>query len=99
MTAALPSPNPTPGHAPGCTCLPCLQEALRCTITQVLADRVDRPTRSLTVQQAADLLQVKEDTIYREIKAGHLPALRVGAKYRLSSRVIEDLLAGRMAPV
>lgn len=99
MTAARPSPNSTPGHAPGCICLPCLQEALRCTITQVLADRVDRPARSLTPQQAADLLQVKVDTIYREVRAGRLPALRVGGKYRLSSTHIEDLLAGRMAPV
>jgi len=99
MSGALPSPSSRPSHAAGCQCITCMQQELRSTIAEVLAEHATHPSVSLTPQQAADLLQVKVDTIYREVRAGRLPALRVGGKYRLSSRVIEDLLAGRMAPV
>ncbi|MDR7523319.1 MAG: helix-turn-helix domain-containing protein [Armatimonadota bacterium] len=46
----------------------------------------------LTVEQAADLLQVHKITIYRYIREGRLPAVRLGKMYRLFSRDVEVCL-------
>jgi excisionase family DNA binding protein len=37
----------------------------------------------LTVAEVADVLRVSNMTVYRLIKAGELPALRVGKNYRI----------------
>jgi excisionase family DNA binding protein len=37
----------------------------------------------LTVAEVADVLRVSNMTVYRLIKAGDLPALRVGKNYRI----------------
>src|SRR5881227_3316291 len=39
--------------------------------------------RLLTVNEVADLLRVSRMTVYRLIKSGEMPALRVGRNYRL----------------
>lgn len=44
----------------------------------------------LTVAEVAEILRVSNMTVYRLIKAGQLPALRVGKNYRIRS---DDLTA------
>lgn len=46
----------------------------------------------LTVEQAADFLQVHKITVYRYIRDGMLPAVRLGKMYRLFSRDVEAFL-------
>jgi excisionase family DNA binding protein len=51
--------------------------------------------RFLTVQEVADLLRVSSMTVYRLIKAGDLPAVRVGRSFRVSDRDVDAYLASR----
>lgn len=57
-------------------------------------DRVARvhDREILTVEQAADFLQVHKMTVYRYIREGLLPAVRLGKMYRLFSRDLEAFL-------
>lgn len=47
----------------------------------------------LTVTEVAHALRVSRMTIYREIHAGRLPALRVGRSFRVPADTIAALLA------
>jgi excisionase family DNA binding protein len=47
----------------------------------------------LTVNEVADLLRVSSMTIYRLIKDGEMPAVRVGKSYRLREDDIDAYLA------
>lgn len=49
--------------------------------------------RFLTVQEVADLMRVSSMTIYRLIKTGELPAVRVGRSYRVAERDVDTYLA------
>lgn len=40
------------------------------------------PVRLLTTAEIAVLLHVDADTVYREVREGRLPALRVGRQWR-----------------
>jgi excisionase family DNA binding protein len=58
---------------------------------------MDRPAAALdreilTVEQAADFLQVHKITVYRYIREGALPAVKLGKLYRLFSRDVEAFL-------
>lgn len=46
----------------------------------------------LTVEQAAEYLQVHKITLYRYIRQGLLPAARLGKMYRLFRRDVEAFL-------
>lgn len=46
----------------------------------------------LTVEQAADYLQVHKMTVYRYIREGMLPAAKLGKMYRLFRRDVEAFL-------
>ncbi len=47
----------------------------------------------LTVDQAAAYLQIHKVTVYKYIRAGVLPAAKLGKVYRIYRRDIEALLA------
>ena len=47
----------------------------------------------LTVAEVAELLRVSNMTVYRLIKAGDLPALRVGKNYRIREADLSTFLA------
>lgn len=47
----------------------------------------------LTVAEVAQVLRVSNMTVYRLIKAGELPALRVGKNYRIRERDLEAYLS------
>jgi excisionase family DNA binding protein len=51
--------------------------------------------RFLTVQEVADLLRVSSMTVYRLIKAGDLPAVRVGRSFRVAEADVDAYLASR----
>ena len=47
----------------------------------------------LTVIEVAEVLRVSNMTVYRLIKSGELPALRVGKNYRIRESELEAFLA------
>ena len=49
--------------------------------------------RFLTVQEVADLMRVSSMTVYRLIKAGDLPAVRVGRSFRVAESDVDAYLA------
>ncbi len=51
--------------------------------------------RFLTVQEVADMLRVSSMTVYRLIKAGDLPAVRVGRSFRVRDTDVDGYLASR----
>jgi len=51
----------------------------------------------LTTEEVLALLQVNLRTIYRMIKAGRIPAVRVGRQWRFRKRDIESWLEGQRA--
>ncbi len=53
------------------------------------------PLRFCTVKDVADRLSVCERTILRAIKAGDLPAIRVGRQLRISEEALRDYLERR----
>ena len=51
--------------------------------------------RFLTVQEVADLMRVSSMTVYRLIKAGDLPAVRVGRSFRVRDVDVDSYLGDR----
>ena len=49
----------------------------------------------MTVAEVADLLRVSSMTVYRLIKAGDLPAVRVGKSFRVREDDVDRYLASR----
>jgi excisionase family DNA binding protein len=47
----------------------------------------------LTVEQAAEYLQVHKVTVYKYIRLGWLPAAKLGKVYRIFRRDVEALLS------
>jgi excisionase family DNA binding protein len=47
----------------------------------------------MTVAEVADVLRVSNMTVYRLIKAGELPAIRVGKSFRIQQRDLSAYLA------
>ncbi len=52
-------------------------------------------TRFMTVAEVAQLMRVSTMTVYRLIKAGELPSVRVGKSYRIREDDIDRYLATR----
>ena len=48
--------------------------------------------RFLTVQEVADLMRVSTMTVYRIIKSGELPAVRVGRSFRVPEQAVHSYL-------
>jgi excisionase family DNA binding protein len=53
----------------------------------------------LTVGEVAQAMRVSNMTVYRMIKSGQLPAIRVGKNYRLRSSDVERYLSERAVRV
>ena len=53
------------------------------------------PGGLLTVSEVASAMRVSNMTVYRLIKAGELPAVRVGKNYRLRETDLERFLEER----
>lgn len=49
----------------------------------------------LTVGEVASLMRVSNMTVYRLIKGGQLPAIRVGKNYRIRESDVSEYLSAR----
>ena len=52
------------------------------------------PLRFLTLQEAAELLQVSKRTVERLIRCNELPALKVGRQWRIRSSQLAKWIEG-----
>jgi excisionase family DNA binding protein len=55
--------------------------------------------RLFTVAEVAEVMRVSNMTVYRLIKSGELPALRVGKGYRIFEADLQRFLEGRSVHV
>lgn len=53
------------------------------------------PVGFLTVAEVADQLRVSTMTVYRLVKAGELPAARIGRSYRIRRADVDAFLSAR----
>jgi len=60
-------------------------------------DPTDRPT--LTVQEAAAVLQISSSTLYDALRAGELPCIRVGRRVLVPTARLRDLLGLDTSPL
>ena len=58
-----------------------------------MAQQPSAQARFLTVAEVAAIVRVSTMTVYRLIKAGALPAIRVGKSYRLREDDVDAYLA------
>lgn len=56
-----------------------------------------RDREVLTVEQAAEYLQIHKVTIYKYIRAGLLPAAKLGKVYRIYRKDLEAMMASSRA--
>jgi excisionase family DNA binding protein len=57
-----------------------------------------RPRRPfLNVKEAAQELRLDESTLYRHLREGRFPGVKVGGRYLVPAAVIEELADGAMA--
>jgi excisionase family DNA binding protein len=52
--------------------------------------------RLLTVREVAEAMRVSTMTVYRLIRAGHIPAIRVGKHFRIREADLGTYLEARM---
>jgi excisionase family DNA binding protein len=57
------------------------------------------PSNLLTVAEVAQAMRVSNMTVYRLIKSGEMPAVRVGNSYRIREAEVERYLAARSVRV
>lgn len=80
---------------------------MRFPLTIVVPDTYCGPSRSegfnvtvehrlLTVREVADAMRVSTMTVYRQIRAGQIPAIRVGKHFRIREADLEEYLEVRM---
>lgn len=58
--------------------------------------RFDDYNDVLTVDEAAELLQIDRNTVYAHIHSGEIPAWRIGRKIRISKEAIRERLGRPM---
>jgi excisionase family DNA binding protein len=51
-----------------------------------------RPQRFLSVSEAADVFQVDPMTVYRAIRAGEFPAVKLRGRYLVPAKAIEEMI-------
>ena len=56
-----------------------------------------RPRPFLNVKEAAQELRLDESTLYRHLREGRFPGVKVGGRYLVPTAVIEELADGAMA--
>jgi excisionase family DNA binding protein len=62
-------------------------------------DRWRRGDELLTVAEVAATMRVSNMTVYRLIKGGELPAIRVGRAYRVRESDVDRYLAARSVEI
>jgi excisionase family DNA binding protein len=64
-------------------------------VVAVAIEQTGLGDRLLMVREVAELMRVSNMTVYRLIKAGDLPAIRVGKNFRIRRSDVEAYLGGR----
>jgi len=54
-------------------------------------ENIEKIEAYLTVQEFCDLLKIGQSTAYRMIKAGQIPAIRFGRRYKVPRSVFKTL--------
>lgn len=57
-----------------------------------MTDEQEQPEPSFTVAQVAKAMQVSEDTIWREIRRGHIKVFRIGRLVRIRKSELDRLM-------
>ena len=60
-----------------------------------LLETIETCETALTVDELGNLLNTSPKTLYKAIKAGHLPAYRVGGSIRLDPKEVAEWLRSR----
>jgi excisionase family DNA binding protein len=60
-----------------------------------VANQSFRETRFVTVTEVAELMRVSKMTVYRLIKQGDLPAVRIGRGFRIREEDVHRFLDSR----
>ena len=50
------------------------------------------PSNLLTVQEVADILKIRKNTVYELIKRGELPTIKIGKQFRIADRDVDRYL-------
>ena len=53
------------------------------------------PSRMMTLAEVAQYLQVNRNTLYKLIRRGQIPVLKIGSDYRFGKNEIEKLMTNR----
>jgi excisionase family DNA binding protein len=62
-----------------------------------MTHRSPYPRPVLTVREAARELRLDESTLYRHLREGRFPGVKLGSRYLIPTAVIEELAAGALA--
>lgn len=83
-------------HEPAPTLEDRLVEVVERAVEAALAQ--SQQPMALTVHQAASMLQLDPQAVYRAVRSGQIPHLRIGRRIRISRAALDELLTGRDAP-
>jgi len=61
-----------------------------------LADMIENYQRALTVEEFAELVRISEKTVRRQIRAGKIPAYRIGTLVRLDPAQTAEWMRERL---
>lgn len=53
----------------------------------------ERPRPFLTAKEAAEQLRLDESTLYRHLREGRFPGVKIGGRYLVPAAVIDQLVA------
>jgi len=67
------------------------------TQVHVEAETSQRTRRFFTVAEAAELLGLSEPTVYRAIRSGEFPAIKVRGRYVVPAKAIDEMEASALA--
>ena len=54
--------------------------------------------RQVTIPQLAEMLGISRIAVYKKVKAGQIPAAKVGRVYVISDRTVNDVLQKALRP-
>ena len=62
--------------------------------TDYVGSDVRREQIAYTVPEVATMLNLKESTLYRHVKRGAFPAVKIGRYWRITQRQLDEYLHG-----
>jgi len=66
--------------------------------TQVFSTRKEKVDMYYTCKEVAEILKLSLETIWDWIRAGKLPATKIGKSYRIPKEAVDQLLPSRKRP-